>query len=98
MLLIHSPSHLTTSGRTSPIVSLFLPYCFGETDFSLIGGNDPMLSVSSVAWPGFPAVNCQFQGIDTAVVMTNGIIKDSNITFPVSPPQTLIAARCSCSN
>jgi hypothetical protein len=86
MLLIHSLSYLTTSGRTLPIVSLFLPYCFGETDFSFIGDNDPMLSVFLVAWPGFPAVNCQFQGIDTAVVMTNGIIKDSNITFLVSPP------------
>jgi hypothetical protein len=30
--------------------------------------------------------------------MTNSIIKDSNIIFPVGLPQTLTAARCSCSN
>jgi hypothetical protein len=57
-----------------------------------------VLSVSSVVWPGFPTVNCKFQYIDTIVVVTNGVIKDSNIIFPVSPPQTLTAVRCLCSN
>jgi hypothetical protein len=33
--VIRSPSHSMTSGRTSLIVSLFLPYCFGETDLYL---------------------------------------------------------------
>ena len=62
----------------------------------LVVGSDPELSISSIAWPGFPAINYDFRGTDTAPVLNNGVVTDSAVIFQVSPPQTLIAARCSC--
>lgn len=37
--------------------------------------------------PGFPQVNCEFQGVDTAPVLNNGIATDSQVIFQVSPPK-----------
>jgi hypothetical protein len=65
-----------------------------DTDQSVDGDNHA-LNVSSVSWFSFPVINCRFQGVNTAPVPNNGTISGFQSTFDVSPPQTLIAARCS---
>ena len=54
------------------------------------------LAASSVTWPGFPTIQCSFQGIDTAVSLQNENNINSQVTFDVGPPQALASAKCSC--
>ncbi|KAH8586861.1 hypothetical protein B0O99DRAFT_602128 [Bisporella sp. PMI_857] len=71
---------INATGAAYAINQIDVPLDNNWADITHVG-NDPQLSISSVAWPGFPQVNCEFQGVDTVPVLNNGITTDSQVIF-----------------
>src|SRR4051812_30138669 len=59
---------------------------------SLVNSPDLDISVSSVSWFEFPIITCDFLGVDSLPILRNARETEFEVTFPISPPQVLIAA------
>ncbi|KAH0419756.1 hypothetical protein CcaCcLH18_14299 [Colletotrichum camelliae] len=84
--------NVTGTAAAMPLTSLVIPF---DNQWQSVPAVMDM-SLTTVSWPGFPSVDCQFRGAMGDVCVQQTSFENFQAVFSVGPPQVITSIRCIC--